>query len=148
MSDTNNHNEIEKQALGKRIRGLRDGYGWTLDELSQRTKQVDLDGEGVSKVSISRYENGDSVPGYREIKLLSQALATTVTNLFYGESPDPYSPWHITLDDYLRNLIKDVLIDHKLIEGVSQRELLQRKAMLVQAIEESRRPIAPEENTR
>lgn len=61
----------EKHALGRRLKGLRENFSWTLSEISQATKQIDPEKEGVSKVSISRYENGDSFPGYREIKLLA-----------------------------------------------------------------------------
>ena len=134
----------EKVALGDRLRKLRSTYGWTLGELSQRTQQIDNDGTGVSKVSISRYENADSLPGFREIKLLCLALGVPVNTLFYGEELDPYSPFDVSLDEYLRNLITDVLIDHKLIAGTSSRKRQLKKAGVVQEIEDRRRPLTPD----
>ena len=144
MSDIDDANNPEKQALGKRLRGLRDSFGWTLEEVSQATKQADPQNEGVSKVSISRYENGDSYPGYREIKLLSQALGSTVAFVFYGDMPDPYSGFELSLDEYFQNLIKDALIDHGLIKGVSSRQRQTQKAIALQTLQGHRRPFTLE----
>src|ERR1700740_1616985 len=81
-------NEAEKAEVGRRIKQQRERHRWTLDELSQATKQIDPQQQGVSKVSISRYENADSYPGYREIKLIAQALGEPITHFFYGDRPD------------------------------------------------------------
>ncbi len=109
----------DKLEVGRRIKQQRERHRWTLDELSQATKQIDPQQAGVSKVSISRYENADSYPGYREIKLIAQALGEPITSFFYGDRPDPFSGWHLSLDDYLRHIIKDVLIEEGLVPGVS-----------------------------
>lgn len=109
----------DKLEVGRRIKQHRERHRWTLDELSQATKHVDPQQAGVSKVSISRYENADSYPGYREIKLIAQALGEPITHFFYGDRPDPFSGWHMSLDDYLRHIIKDVLIEEGLVAGQS-----------------------------
>lgn len=131
MDDINDAINPEKHALGRRLKGLRESFSWTLSDLSFATKQVDPEKEGVSKVSISRYENGDSFPGYREIRLLAQAFGVSITFLFYGDVPDPYAGWEFSLDSYLRSVIMDVLIDEGVIEGESrsQREMKKSRAL-------------------
>ena len=131
----------EKHALGRRLKGLRETFTWTLGELSQATKHIDPEKEGVSKVSISRYENGDSFPGYREIKLLAQAFGVSITFLFYGDAPDPYAGWEFSLDEYLRSVIRDVLIDEGLVEGESRAQKEHKKMMALRAITKRREPL-------
>jgi len=127
--------------VGERLRKLRLDFGWTLGQLSERTLQLDAESAGVSKVSISRYENGDSFPGYRELKLLAHALATPVAALFYGDELDPYTPFDLTVDEYLRKVVLDVLIEHKLLPGTSSMRRQLRKAQALQDIEDRRRPL-------
>ena len=131
----------EKHALGRRLKGIRESLSWTLGELSQATKQIDPEKEGVSKVSISRYENGDSFPGYREIKLLAQACGISISFLFYGDVPDPYAGWEFSLDSYLQSVIRDVLIDEGLIEGESRSQKEHKKTLALRAIRDRRGPI-------
>jgi transcriptional regulator with XRE-family HTH domain len=131
VDDINDAINPEKHALSRRLKGLRESFSWTLSDLSFATKQVDPAKEGISKVSISRYENGDSFPGYREIRLLAQAFGVSITFLFYGDVPDPYAGWEFSLDSYLRSVIMDVLIDEGVIEGESrsQREMKKSRAL-------------------
>ncbi|MDP3651811.1 MAG: helix-turn-helix transcriptional regulator [Rhodoferax sp.] len=133
----------EKQALGRRLKGLRENFSWTLSEISQATKQIDPEKEGVSKVSISRYENGDSFPGYREIKLLSQAFGVSITFLFYGDVPDPYSGWEFSLDEYLRSVIKDVLIEEGVVEGESRADREHKKTLALRLVNGRRKTFDP-----
>ncbi len=134
MDDIDDAINPEKHALGRRLKGLRESYTWTLSDLSFATKQVDPDKEGVSKVSISRYENGDSYPGYREIRLLAQAFGVSITFLFYGDVPDPYAGWEFSLDSYLRSVIMDVLIDEGVIEGESRSQREHKKSRALRAL--------------
>jgi transcriptional regulator with XRE-family HTH domain len=133
--------DVDKEEAGRRIKQARERHRWTLDELSQATKQIDPQQQGVSKVSISRYENADSYPGYREIKLIAQALGEPVTYFFYGERPDPYSGWTMSLDEYLRHIIKDVLIEEGVLPGVSIADKEQQKSDAQYAVNSRRRRI-------
>lgn len=133
----------EKHALGRRLKGLRESLTWTLGELSQATKQIDPDKEGVSKVSISRYENGDSFPGYREIKLLAQAFGVSISFVFYGDVPDPYAGWEFSLDEYLKSVIRDVLIDEGLIEGESRSQRERKKTRAMRMLNDRLSPFDP-----
>jgi len=64
--------DADKEEVGRRIKRARERHHWTLDELSQATRQIDSQQAGVSKVSISgtktptpdadrRYQRVDSV---------------------------------------------------------------------------------------
>jgi transcriptional regulator with XRE-family HTH domain len=130
--------DADKAEVGRRIKQQRERHGWTLDELSQATKQIDPQQQGVSKVSISRYENADSYPGYREIKLIAQALSEPITHFFYGDMPDPNSGWHMSLDEYLRHVIKDVLIEEGVLPGQTMRDKEFQKADAQSAVNRRR----------
>ena len=131
--------DADKEDVGRRIKQARERHRWTLDELSQATKQIDPQQAGVSKVSISRYENADSYPGYREIKLIAQALGEPVTYFFYGERPDPYSGFSMSLDEYLRHIIKDVLIEEGILPGVAIADKEREKSDAMYAVNQKRR---------
>lgn len=75
--------------FGENLRDQRQGLRLTLDGMSRLTKLVDDAGAGVSRVALSRYENGDSMPGLRELKLISKALRLPLSSLVYGDSDDP-----------------------------------------------------------
>ncbi|GAC1609285.1 MAG: hypothetical protein NVS3B3_15540 [Aquirhabdus sp.] len=141
-ASTDVFHDSEKLELGKRIRKLREEHIYTLDQLSQITKQIDPLGDGISKVSISRYENGDSYPGYREIRLIAQAFAMPITSFFYGDKPDPFGEWNMSLDEYLRQIIKDELIENGLIEGRSIRQKEQDKTKLMRDVNLRRKPLS------
>lgn len=91
--------DADKTEVGRRIKQQRERHGWTLDELSQATKQIDPQLQGVSKVSISRYENADSYPGYREIKLIAHPLMRRFhkpgdeKRVLIIVAPDEYDAW-------------------------------------------------------
>lgn len=131
--------DADKEEVGRRIKQARERHRWTLDELSQATKQIDPQQQGVSKVSISRYENADTYPGYREIKLIAQALGEPITTFFYGDRPDPYSGWKMSLDEYLRHIIRDVLIEEGVLPGVSIADKEHQKSEAQQTVNARRR---------
>lgn len=143
MSDIDQPDNPEKDELALRLKEVREHLNLTLSQASEATKQIDVRGEGVSKVSISRYENGGSFPGYRELRLLAQTYGVAVSFLFYGDRPDPFAGWDFSLDQFLSDLIDDRLIEHGLIEGESRREREIRKMMALGAINR-RRGLLPE----
>lgn len=147
MNESDDATNPDKKALATRLKGLREKFSWTLSELSQTTAQVDPMGDGISKVSISRYENGDSYPGYRELKLIAQAFGVSISYLFYGESPDPYGSkgGEISLDAYLRNVIKEVLIEEGLIAGESKSDRDRKRRQAQLAISSRLHPISTDQ---
>ena len=57
-----------KKEIGKRLAEAREDKGWSLAKLSEETARV------LSASRISNYEQGERLPGPREILILSKAL--------------------------------------------------------------------------
>lgn len=60
--------------LARRLKGLREAQGWTLDALAERS--------GVSRSNISLIERGQSSPTATVLDKLSAALGVTLASLF------------------------------------------------------------------
>ncbi len=63
-------------ALGERVRALREGSGLTLDELSRRS--------GVSRAMLSKVERGEKSPTIGIASRIARSLSTTLTFLTGG----------------------------------------------------------------
>lgn len=109
--------------FSERLRQVRAVRGLTLKELSLITKAVDSTGQGVSTVSISRYESG-AEPGLRELRLLSLALRMSISYFVYGDSEDPMSP----SSRGMNNL--ELVFEDKVIEIVQH--ILERRGIVPQ----------------
>lgn len=59
-----------KKESGRRIKELRETKGYSLADLSRRTKDV------LSRTRIGNYETGERMPGPAEAVILAQALDT------------------------------------------------------------------------
>lgn len=107
--------------FGERLKSSRQAKGLTLDALSIVTKGVDIEGKGVSRVSLSRYETG-SMPGLRELRLLSLALRQTLSWLVYGEPEDPMQQTGnvTTFEDEIARIVSEVLASKGIIEPIHQ----------------------------
>ncbi len=70
-------NNIDKKALGLRIRAIRQEKGMTLEEFGKLF--------GAGKGLVSRWENGLSVPSPERIKLIAKVGDKTVDELLYGD---------------------------------------------------------------
>ncbi|MCK6533070.1 MAG: helix-turn-helix domain-containing protein [Polyangiaceae bacterium] len=85
------------QTLGARVRALRLGKGWTLDQLAQEAK--------VSKGFLSTVEKGDSQPSGRVLLGLAKALGASVDYLVQGDaSAPPARPAPLAIPDELAAL--------------------------------------------
>ena len=67
----------QTETLGARLRALRAGRGWTLDELSRRA--------GLSKSYLSRLEDGGRQPSIAALLSLAQAHGRPLAALFGSE---------------------------------------------------------------
>lgn len=110
----------ENIEFGARLRQHRQALDLTLDAMSRLTKLVDPVGAGISRVALSRYENGDSLPGLRELKLLSQSLRLPLSYLVYGDPDDPMNfmnaePLEIAVENFIGNIVNATLRRHQLI---------------------------------
>lgn len=113
-----NNTFAETLKLGRRKRDL------TLDELSKLTKEIDPKKEGISRVALSRYETEASLPGLRELRLLSFALRFPLSFLVYQEHMDPMLNYRTSLE--MR--INEMVFDTTLADGVIKEEWVSEPA--------------------
>lgn len=99
------------------LKSSRQRFDLTLEQLSRLTKEIDPSGVGISRVALSRYENGSSLPGLRELRLLSFALRRPLSLLAYGEQTDPMSTYRIELEMRIMEVVNDHLTAEGLIKG-------------------------------
>jgi transcriptional regulator with XRE-family HTH domain len=72
--------QSEISRLGTRLRDLRIGRGWTLDELARQS--------GLSKSYLSRIEDGDRQPSLASLLSLTQAYGIALAALFAEPAPE------------------------------------------------------------
>lgn len=130
----------ENIEFGNNLRRLRQNLDLTLDAMSRLTKLVDPAGVGISRVALSRYENGDSLPGLRELKILSHSTRFPLASIVYGHPYDPMDftdePLELLVEDFVSGIVNATLRHHGLIpqgepEGI--RMTKQYEALLEQA---------------
>lgn len=75
-----------ENGIGERIRLKRAelGNGLTVEDLSRVCKEFDQEGQGISRLAISRYEAGRFIPGARELRILCEALGVSPNWLLLG----------------------------------------------------------------
>ena len=78
VSEKRTHTELS--SLGARLRALRLGREWTLDELARQA--------GLSKSYLSRLEEGERQPSIAALLSLSQAHGLPLASLFTGGSSE------------------------------------------------------------
>jgi transcriptional regulator with XRE-family HTH domain len=75
---------VPEDGMGERIKEAREKRQWTQAILSNRTKLLDPNKEGVSRTVLVGYESGKYKPGARELRLLADTLHVTPNWLLYG----------------------------------------------------------------
>lgn len=94
----NDHFYFDDTLIAEALKSARQRHKLTLEQLSSLTKKIDPSGMGISRVSLSRYENGDSLPGLRELRLISFATRRPLSLLVYHERVDPMSSYKLELE--------------------------------------------------
>lgn len=119
--------------FSERVKYMRSHLGLTLKALSLVTKVVDPHKQGISTVSISRYESG-AEPGMRELKLLSLAFFRPISYLVYGDSDDPmhHTERHLAsldllIDDMVASTVHSILENKGIIKTKKTIDLRDRK---------------------
>lgn len=79
-----------QQKTGKLIAKLRKEKQLTQEQLAEKL--------GVSNRSVSRWENGNSMPDLSLLQLLAQELGVTITELLNGEQSEEMEPWNTDID--------------------------------------------------
>jgi len=114
MSDDNQPQQSNpiapEEGISSRIKARRKELDLTVEGLSALTAKYDYQGEGgVSPASIYRYEKGGdkgSLPGARELRLLSYALDVSPSVLLLGEEWSKQAEADAQLANAFRGLLK------------------------------------------
>lgn len=75
-----------EKTIGTRIREKREGLGMNFEQLSALTREYDA--EGIAAVTLRRYEReeGGTLPGLRELRILCDALDVSSDYLLRGQA--------------------------------------------------------------
>lgn len=104
------------------LKSNRQRLDLTLDQFSILTKEIDPKGEGISKMTLSRYETGATLPGLRELKIISFALRKPVAALIYEEIDDPMTSYKLTLELRITETVNQMLTADGLIKDEDAHE--------------------------
>lgn len=80
---------VPEDILGDRLRKKREEKRLTQEALSILCRELDPNSKGISRPSIVAYENGETLPGARELRLLADALEVTPSWIILGEYDAP-----------------------------------------------------------
>ena len=104
------------------MRSRRQDAGLTHEQLSRVTKAMDPTSEGVSRVALSRYETGASLPGMRELRLIALALRCPLSLLVYGQQNDPMLPYRLSLEMRIMEQVNDMISAEGIIKEESDND--------------------------
>ena len=78
------HPDVSALQLGERLRTLRKGLGWTLQDLAKRS--------GVSLSTLSKIENAQVAPTFDSLLKAARGLGISFETLLAQASSEPPSP--------------------------------------------------------
>ena len=84
-------NNIDKKAVGRRIRQIRINKGYTLEAFGK------LDNLNTSKSIVLRWENGTSLPNQSRLEIIAKLGNITVNELLYGDTEKDIEELYQTL---------------------------------------------------
>ena len=92
---TRDGSSIDRQAVGQRIKSLRERAGVSGADVAKAA--------GVGPTQLWKYESGKNLPGAAELDAIARRLRTTSTYLLYGEavSPLPADELYPALTEFL-----------------------------------------------
>lgn len=73
-------NNVDKKAVGRRIKQTRINKGYTLEAFGK------LDNLNASKSIVLRWENGTSLPNRSRLEIIAKLGDMTVNELLYGDT--------------------------------------------------------------
>jgi transcriptional regulator with XRE-family HTH domain len=105
--------KVLAQAVGRRLRQLREARGWTQEQLADRT--------AIGRSQICRYENGICRPNTLSLLRLAEELGVTTDEILgvtAGNIAEPFEAWLLRFPRVhhapLRNLVRSYLKAHGL----------------------------------
>lgn len=100
---------MNQEKTGKFIAECRKKMNMTQEQLAEKI--------GVSRKSISRWENGNSMPDYSILKTLCDTLNISINELYYGKKIDKTDYKNIS-EDNLRMYIQEKYSKRILIKRI------------------------------
>jgi len=113
---------FDNSHFGEVLKSRRQRLDLTLDQLSVLTKEIDPKGEGVSKMTLSRYETGSTLPGLRELKILSFSLRVPLALLVYMDREDPMTSYKLNLEMRITETVMGLVMAEGIIKGEDENE--------------------------
>ena len=95
---------IDYEAVGQRIRALREEHSWSQEKLAERAK--------ISSTYQSNIERADKRTTQDDLVRMAAALGTTVDRLLTGSQPSDNAAW---LDDMSELMAKCPLNERRVI---------------------------------
>lgn len=80
-----------ERLIGERIKEQRERLAMNFEELAALTRELDSEGHGISAVTLRRYERDDdgaTVPGIREVRILCATFDVSADYLIRGIATD------------------------------------------------------------
>ena len=109
--------------LGQRVRDLRKGCGWTLEQAAQHA--------GLARSTLSKIENGQMSPTYDALKKLAVGLEISVPQLFTPPSKNEVSGRLIVTKAGQGTAHATTTYEHDLLsEGLTQKKMLPYQARI------------------
>lgn len=100
-------NNIDKKAVGLRIKSIRQEKGMTLEEFGKLF--------GAGKGLVSRWENGLSIPNPERLKSIAKIGDITVSQLLNGEKGSSHYNWE-AIDNIFVNILNGLPTDKTALE--------------------------------
>lgn len=113
---------FDNENFARMLKRRRQKLDLTLDQLSALSKEIDPKGEGVSRMTLSRYETGATLPGLRELRILSFSLRTPLALLAYEDREDPMTSYRMNLEMRITETVMGMITTEGLIKGEEGQE--------------------------
>ena len=107
------HEKLSLHALGRRVRGLREGMGFTQEAFAKRC--------GISVSFASLLERGERSPSFETLVTIARALDIPLSGLFReGPALEMQDPSHVRLIDFARRAqLSRMQVDRLVAVGVA-----------------------------
>lgn len=107
--------------LGQRVRQLRKGRGWTLEQAATQA--------GLARSTLSKIENGQMSPTYDALKKLATGLEISVPQLFTPPSSDRITGRMVTTTSGEGQPLATATYEHELLaQGLTRKAMLPYRA--------------------
>ncbi|MEW5806645.1 MAG: helix-turn-helix transcriptional regulator [Acidobacteriota bacterium] len=102
--------EVSRGKLGAYLRKLRDGYGYTLREIEEKSEKI---GHQIDNSQLSRFEKGQTIPSFEKLKVLAEIFNISIQSFSDIVDLSMYDAYKPLSSDYSK-LIREGEIEYNL----------------------------------